>query len=144
MGAPAPVVSHQAAVCRDLVDHPGPVRQVQHDRTGVIVRPTKSLAKMTRGRLAGAATTNRSRVLSAASWPADAGHRRRLRCLRQQTSGCFTRAVRLPSQGQGRLVVRCAHEGVDGPLGRAGHEPGGLERRPDHQPGWPTPADGHV
>ncbi len=35
MGAPAPVVSHQAAVCRDLVDHPCPVRQVQHDRTGL-------------------------------------------------------------------------------------------------------------
>lgn len=43
---PAPVVTDHAAVFRDLIDNQRQFRHVQHDLTGLIVLPKKSLANM--------------------------------------------------------------------------------------------------
>ena len=66
--APAPVVTEHAAVFRDLCDNPCQFRHFQHDLTGVIVLPNKSLAHMARGILDSADQTHLSRVLSEAPW----------------------------------------------------------------------------
>jgi DDE superfamily endonuclease len=84
--APGPVVSNHAAVFRDLFDHQCQLRHVQHDLTGLIVLPNKRLAKIARCMLDSADTTNRSRLLSEASWREDAVHRRRIRFMLQQTA----------------------------------------------------------
>ena len=84
--APAAVVSDRAAVCRDLFAHQGQCRHCQHDPTGLLMRPCKGLAHITRGILDSADHTHRSRVLSEASWQEDAVNRRRIRFMRQQTA----------------------------------------------------------
>jgi len=83
--APAPVVIDHAAVFRDWCDHQCQFRHVQHDLTGLIVLPNKSLAHMARGILESTDTTNLSRVLSEAPWREDAIKHRRIRVMRQQT-----------------------------------------------------------
>jgi hypothetical protein len=86
MVAPAPVVTAHAAVFRDLLDPLCQFRHVQHDLTGLIVLPTKRLARIARGILDSADNTHRSRVRSEAPWHEDEVHRRRLRFMRQQTN----------------------------------------------------------
>jgi hypothetical protein len=83
---PAPVVAEHAAVFRDLFDHHCQCRHVQHDGTGLIVLPNKSLAHRARCLLESADNTNRSRVLSDAPWREDTVNRRRIRFMRQQTT----------------------------------------------------------
>src|SRR5882724_3869642 len=83
---PAPVVTAHAAVFRDLCDHQCPVRPFQPYVTGLIVLPHKSLASMARCILESADTTHLSRLLAEAPWREDAVHRRRIRCMRQQTT----------------------------------------------------------
>jgi SRSO17 transposase len=82
---PAPVVSDHAAVFRDLFDHQCQFRHFQHDLTGLIVLPNKSLAHMARGIFDRADNTNLSRLLSEAPWREDAVNRRRIRFMLQQT-----------------------------------------------------------
>ena len=84
--APAPVVSDQAAVFRDLLENPCQFRHFQHDRTGLIVRPHKRMANIARGLLDSADNTNLSRVLSEASWREDAVNHRCIRFMLQQTA----------------------------------------------------------
>jgi hypothetical protein len=83
--APAPVVADHAAVCRDLFEHPCQFRHVQHDLTGLIVLPNKSMASIARGILERADNTSRSRVLAEAPWREDAVNHRRIRFMLQQT-----------------------------------------------------------
>jgi SRSO17 transposase len=83
--APAPVVSDHAAVFRDLFDHQCQFRHVQHDLTGLIVLPNKSLAHMARCILDSADKTNLSRVLAEAPWREQEVNRRRIRCMLQQS-----------------------------------------------------------
>jgi len=83
--APAPVVTAHAGVCRDLFENQCQLRHFQPDLTGLIVRPTKSLANIARCILESADTTNRSRLFSEAPWREDEGNRRRIRFMRQQT-----------------------------------------------------------
>jgi hypothetical protein len=83
--APAPVVSHHAAVFRDLFDNQCQFRHFQHYLTGLIVLPNKSMANIARCILASADKTNLSRFLSEASWREDAVNRRRIRFMLQQT-----------------------------------------------------------
>ena len=86
MMAPAPVVTEPAAVFRDVFENQCQFRHVQHDLTGLIVLPKKSMAHLARGLLESADTTNLSRVLSEAPWREDAVKRRRIRFLLQQTN----------------------------------------------------------
>jgi len=86
MVAPAPVVTEHAAVFRDLFDHQCQLRPCQHEGTGLIVLPTKSLAHMARGILASADNTNLSRVLAEAPGREDAVNRRRIRFRLPQTT----------------------------------------------------------
>jgi SRSO17 transposase len=83
--APAPIVTAHAAVFRDLFEHQGQVRHFQHDLTGLIVLPHKSLAHMARCRLDSADNTTLSRFLSEAPWREQEVNRRRIRFMRQQT-----------------------------------------------------------
>ena len=83
--APAPVVIEHAAVFRDLFDNHCQFRHFQHDLTGLIVLPNKSLAHRARGILDSADTTHWSRLLSEAPWRADELHCRRIRFLLHQT-----------------------------------------------------------
>ena len=83
--APAPVVTEHTVVFRGLFDNQGQFRHFQHDLTGLIVRPNKSLTTMARGIRDRADTTHRSRLLSEAPWRADEINRRRIRFLLQQT-----------------------------------------------------------
>jgi hypothetical protein len=83
--APAPVVSEHAAVFRDLLDNQRQFRHFQHDLTGLIVLPNKSLAHMARGILESADNTKLSRFLSEAPWREDASNHRRIRFMLQQT-----------------------------------------------------------
>jgi DDE superfamily endonuclease len=83
--APAPVVTDHAAVFRDRFDNQCQFRHCQHDLTGRIVLPNKSLANIARGILDSADTTNLSRVLAAAPWREDTVNRRRRRFMLQQT-----------------------------------------------------------
>jgi hypothetical protein len=75
--APAPVVTDHTGVFRDLFDNHCQFRHFQHDLTGLIVLPNKSLASLTRCMLDSADTTNLSRFLSEAPWREDAINRRR-------------------------------------------------------------------
>jgi hypothetical protein len=84
--APAPVVTAPAAVFRDLCENQGQCRHVQHSRTGLLVLPTKSLAHIARGLLESADNTTLARFGSDAPWREDEGNRRRLGCMRQQTT----------------------------------------------------------
>jgi hypothetical protein len=84
--APAPVVADQAAVFRDLFEHQGQFRPFQHDLTGLIVLPNKSLANIARCILDSADRTNLSRFLAEAPWREDAVNRRRRQFMLQQTT----------------------------------------------------------
>jgi len=85
MVEPAPVVTDRTGVFRDLLEHQCQFRHFQHDLTGLIVLPHKSMARMARCSLARADTTHLSRVLSEAPWREAEVHRRRIPCRRQQT-----------------------------------------------------------
>jgi hypothetical protein len=62
--------------------------------------------------------------------------------VRAHTYWCFTLTVRIPGQGVHRGEFRARV--VDGSLGGAGDESGGLERGQDHQPVLATVADRNV
>jgi DDE superfamily endonuclease len=85
MLTPAPVVTKHAAVFRDLFDNQCQFRHFQHDLTGLIVLPNKSLANMARCILDSADKTNLSRFLSEAPWREEEVNRRRIRFMLQQT-----------------------------------------------------------
>jgi DDE superfamily endonuclease len=82
---PAPVVSEQTTVFRDLFENQCQFRHFQHYLTGLIVLPNKSMANMARCILESADKTNLSRFLSEAPWREDAINHRRLRFMLQQT-----------------------------------------------------------
>jgi DDE superfamily endonuclease len=84
--APVPIVTAHAEVFRDLFETQCQFRPVQHDLTGLIVRPHKSLAHMARCMLDSADNTNLSRFLSEAPWREQAVNRRRIRFMLQQTN----------------------------------------------------------
>jgi DDE superfamily endonuclease len=84
--APAPVVSDHAVLFRDLFENQCQFRHFQHDLTGLIVLPNKSMANIARGILDSADKTNLSRFLSEASWREDAVNHRRIRFMLQQTA----------------------------------------------------------
>ena len=81
----APVVTDHAGVFRDLFDNQCQCRHFQHDLTGLIVLPNKSMANITRCILESADNTNLSRFLSEAPWRKDEVNRRRIRFMLQQT-----------------------------------------------------------
>jgi hypothetical protein len=83
--APAPVVTEHAAVFRDLFENQCQFRHFQHDLTGLIVLPNKSMANISRCVLDSADNTNVSRFLSEAPWREDAVNRCRIRFMLQQT-----------------------------------------------------------
>jgi hypothetical protein len=83
--APAPVVTAHVGVFRDLFGHQCQFRHVQHDLTGLIVLPNKSMANITRCILESADNTNLSCFLSEAPWRKDEVNRRRIRFMLQQT-----------------------------------------------------------
>jgi hypothetical protein len=83
---PAPVVSEHTAVFRDVFENQCQFRHFQHDLTGLIVLPNKSMANMARCILKSADKTNLSRVLSEAPWREDAIHHRRLQVLLSRPS----------------------------------------------------------
>jgi hypothetical protein len=83
--APAPIVTAHAVVFRDLFEHQCQFRHFQHDLTGLIVLPKKSLAHMARCILDSADKTNLSRFLAEAPWREEAVNRRRVRFMLQQT-----------------------------------------------------------
>jgi hypothetical protein len=82
--APAPVVSAHTGVFRDVFEHQCQFRHFQHDLTGLIVLPNKSLANMARCILDSADNTHLSRLLSEAPWREDAINPRRIRFMRHQ------------------------------------------------------------
>ena len=86
MVAPAPIVTAHAVVLRDLCEHQCQFRHVQHDLPGLIVLPHKRLANMGRCSLDRADNTHRSRWLSEAPWREPEVNRRRIRCMRPQTT----------------------------------------------------------
>jgi hypothetical protein len=79
------VVSDHSAVFRDLFNNQCQFRHFQHDLTGLIVLPNKSMANMARCILESADKTNLSRFLSEAPWREDAVNRRRIRFMLQET-----------------------------------------------------------
>ena len=83
---PAPVVTAHAAVFRDVCEHQCQCRHVQHDLTGLIVLPNKSMATIARGILDSADKTNLSRFFAEAPWRADEINGRRIRFRRHQTN----------------------------------------------------------
>jgi hypothetical protein len=83
--APAPVVTDHAAVFRDLFDNQCQLRHFQHDLTGLIVLPNKSLANIARCILESTDKTNLSRFLSEAPWREDEVNRRRIHFMLHQT-----------------------------------------------------------
>jgi len=83
--APAPVVTDHAEVFRDLFDNQCQFRHFQHDVTGLIVLPNKSVANMARCILDSADKTHRSRFFAEAPWQEEAVNHRRIRFMRQQT-----------------------------------------------------------
>jgi hypothetical protein len=83
---PAPVVTEHAAVFRDLFENQCQFWHFQHDLTGLIVLPKKSMATMARCILDSADKTHLSRLLSEAPWRADELNRRRIRYMLQQTT----------------------------------------------------------
>jgi hypothetical protein len=84
--APAPIVAEHAVVFRDLFDNQCQFRHFQHDLTGLIVLPNKSMANIARCIFESADKTNLSRVLSDAPWREDAVNRRRIRFMLQKTT----------------------------------------------------------
>jgi hypothetical protein len=82
---PAPVVAEHAVVFRDLFENQCQLRHFQHDLTGLIVLPNKSLAHSARGVLDSADKTNLARFLAEAPWREDAVNRRRIHFMLQQT-----------------------------------------------------------
>jgi SRSO17 transposase len=84
--APAPIVTEHAVVCRDLFENQCQFRHFQHDLTGLIVLPNKSLANSARCILESADKTNLSRFLSEAPWREDEVNRRRIRFMLQETT----------------------------------------------------------
>ena len=83
--APAPVVTEHAEVFRDLLEHQCQCRHVQHDLTGLLVLPHKSMTTIARCILDSADNTNLSRLLAEAPWREEEVNRRRVRCMLQQT-----------------------------------------------------------
>lgn len=83
--APAPVVTAHAGVFRDLFENQCQFRPFQHDLTGLIVLPHKSVAHMVRCILDSADKTNLSRFLSEAPWREHEVNCRRIRFMLQQT-----------------------------------------------------------
>jgi hypothetical protein len=83
--APAPVVTEHAGVSRDLFDNQCRFRYFQHDLTGLIVWPSKSLAKMAQSILDNTDQTNLPRILPEAPWREEEVDRRRVRFMLQQT-----------------------------------------------------------
>jgi hypothetical protein len=82
----SPLVAAHAGVFRDLFDNQCQFRHFQHDLTGLIVLPNKSLANIARCILESADNTNLSRLLSEAPWRKDTVNRRRIRFMLQQTT----------------------------------------------------------
>jgi SRSO17 transposase len=82
----APVIAEHTAVFRDVCDNQCPFRHCQHDLTGLIVLPNKSLAHMARGILDSADNTNLSRFFAEAPWREEEVNRRRIRFMLQQTT----------------------------------------------------------
>jgi hypothetical protein len=82
---PAPVVTAHTGIFRDVFENPCQCQPFQHDLTGLIVLPNKSLAHMARGILHSADNTHLSRLLSEAPWREDAINHRRLRFMLHQT-----------------------------------------------------------
>jgi hypothetical protein len=82
---PAPVVTQPAAVFHDLFENQCQFRHVQHDLTGLMVLPNKSMANIARCILDSADTTNLSRFFSEAPWCEDELNRRRIRFMLHQT-----------------------------------------------------------
>ena len=85
MVAPAPVVTEHAAVFRDLFENQCQCRHFQHDLTGLMVLPNKSMTNMARCILESADNTNLSRFLSEAPWREDAVNRHRIQFMLHQT-----------------------------------------------------------
>ena len=83
--APAPVVTEHAEIFRDLFENQCQFRHFQHDLTGLIVLPNKSMANIARCILESADKTNLSRFFAEAPWRADDINHRRLRFMLQQT-----------------------------------------------------------
>jgi hypothetical protein len=83
---PAPVVTAHTGVFRDLFENQGQCRHVQHELTGLLVLPTKSLAHRARCLLDSADNTPLSRFRSEAPWREDALHHRRIRFMLHQTT----------------------------------------------------------
>ena len=84
--APAPVVTAHTGAFRDLCEHQCQCRHFQHDLTGLIVLPNKSLAHMARCILDSADNTHLSRLLSEAPWREEAINHRRTRFMLHQTT----------------------------------------------------------
>jgi SRSO17 transposase len=83
--APAPVVTDQTALFRDLFDNNCQFRHFQHYLTGLIVLPNKRMANIARCIVASSDKTNLSCFLSEAPRRQDEVNRRRLRFMLQQT-----------------------------------------------------------
>ena len=126
MREPAPVVTAHAAVCRDRFDPQGQGRHVPHELTGLMVLPTKRLAQIARCTVESADNTQLARVRSAAPWPADAVHRRRIRVMRPQTT---PHRRRRRESLLARDATLCEHGGRLLDSGA----------RPDHQRDGPSP-----
>jgi ABC-type phosphate transport system ATPase subunit len=84
--APTPIVAEHAVVFRDLFKNQCQFRHFQHDLTGLIVLPNKSLAHIARCILESADNTNLSRFLSEAPWREDVVNRRRICFMLQDTT----------------------------------------------------------
>jgi hypothetical protein len=82
---PAPVVTEHAAVFRDRFDNQCQFRHFQHDLTGLIVLPHKSLANIARCIRESPDKTNLSRLFSEAPWRAEEINGRRVRFMLRQT-----------------------------------------------------------
>jgi hypothetical protein len=82
----APVIAEHTAVFRDVFDHQCQLRHFQHDLTGLIVLPNKSLAHRACCLLDSADNTNLSRFFAEASWREEEVNRRRIRFMLQQTT----------------------------------------------------------
>src|SRR5215210_7710549 len=83
--APAPAVTAHADAFHDLFENRCQFQHFQHDLTGLIVLPNKSLTNIARCVLESADKTNLSRFLSEAPWQQDLVNHRRIRYLLEQT-----------------------------------------------------------
>ena len=92
---PAPVVSEHTEVFRDLFENQCQFRHFQHDLTGLMVLPKKSLAHIARCLLDSADTTHLSRLFSEAPWREDEVNRRRESLLALDESPVRTRGESL-------------------------------------------------